>query len=104
MRDIQDLRNALPANDPLRQQLDQIANAMRVQAQSKYPGDPAEIERLANQIVDPMKNVELELSRRLQIMMAKDNIRSAQEDEIPAGYRKLVEDYYKRLGSGKPQP
>ena len=29
--------------------------------------------------------------------MAKENIRSAQEDEIPAGYQKYVEEYYKKL-------
>ena len=57
--------------------------------------------KLANQIIEPMKNLELEISRRLQIMIGKDNIRSAQEDEMPAAWRKYIEDYYKRLGSQK---
>ena len=78
--------------------------AMRVEARSNNPGNAADLDKLVKDIIEPLKNVELELSRRLQIMMAKDNIRSAQEDEIPSSYRKLVEDYYKRLGSGKPLP
>ena len=43
----------------------------------------------------------MELSKALQILLAKDNIRSAQEDEIPAGYQKLVEEYYKKLSNPK---
>src|SRR5262249_2121156 len=97
LRDIQDLRNLLGPNDPLARQLDQVANAMRIQARSSYPGDPEEIAKLAQQILDPMKGIELELSRRLQIMIGKDNVRSAQEDEMPAAWRKYIEDYYKRL-------
>ena len=41
----------------------------------------------------------MEISRALQILLAKENIRSLQEDEIPADYRKFVEEYYKKLGS-----
>ncbi len=39
--------------------------------------DPAEVQKLINQIIDPLKNIELELSRELQIMVGKDNVRSA---------------------------
>ena len=41
----------------------------------------------------------MELSRALQILLAKENIRSAQEDEIPTGYQKFVEEYYKKLSN-----
>jgi hypothetical protein len=102
LRQLDELLKLLGTNDPLVRDLAQVANAMRVQMGNKYPGDPAEIQKLAEQIIDPLKNVELELSRRLEIMTAKDNVRSAREDEIPTNYKKLVEDYYKRLGSVKP--
>jgi len=62
-------------------------------------GDPQAIAKLANQVIEPFKGIEMELSRELQIMLAKENIRSAQEDEIPAGYQKFVEEYYKKLSS-----
>ena len=41
------------------------------------------------------------LSRELQVLFAKENIRSAQEEEIPEGYKKLVEEYYKKLSNQK---
>ena len=59
------------------------------------------IERMAQQILDPLRGIELELSRELQLLLAKENIRSAQEDEIPQGYQKLVEEYYKKLSNPK---
>ena len=62
-------------------------------------GNPQAIEKLAQQILDPLRGIELELSRSLQLLLAKENIRSAQEDEIPQGYQKLVEEYYKKLSN-----
>ena len=64
-------------------------------------GDPAQLDKLAQQIIDPFRSVELELSRELQVLLAKENIRSAQEEEIPEGYKKLVEEYYKKLSNQK---
>ena len=58
---------------------------------------------MAQQILDPLRGIELELSRNLQLLLAKENIRSAQEDEIPQGYQKLVEEYYKKLSNPKQQ-
>jgi len=103
MRQLDEIRTALGPNDPMVRDLAQIAAAMRVQMGNKYPGDPAEIQKLAEQIIDPLKNLELELSRRLEIMTAKDNVRSAKEDDVPSNYQKLVYEYYKRLASG-PKP
>jgi hypothetical protein len=78
--------------------LDDILRAAQNMARNgAFDGDPAEIERLAQQIIDPFRSVELELSRELQLLMAKENVRSARDDEIPSGYRPLVEEYYRRL-------
>jgi hypothetical protein len=54
-------------------------------------------------IIDPLRMVELQLSRELQLMTEKDNIRAAQEEDVPAGYKKSTEDYFKALGSVKNQ-
>ena len=66
-------------------------------------GDPSVIEKMAQQIIDPLKSVELDLSRALELLLAKENIRSAREDEIPQGYQKLVEEYYKKLSAPTPK-
>jgi hypothetical protein len=101
LNDIRDIRNQLGPNNPLAQGLDQVARNLQGIINDPKLGDPRAAEKLGQQVIDPFKGVELELSKALQILLAKDNIRSAQEDEIPQGYQKLVEDYYKKLSSPK---
>jgi len=86
----------------LNRDLEAIANNLQGLIRDPKIGDPQAIAKLANQIIEPFRGVEMELSRALQILLAKENIRSAQEDEIPAGYQKYVEEYYKKLSSSNP--
>lgn len=102
LREIQDIRNQVGRDNPVAADLDRIMNAIRGEMRARNSGDPREIERLAQQIIDPFRSVELELSRALQLLTAKESIRSAQEEDIPTGYKKLVEEYYKGLSSSKP--
>ena len=102
MREIQDIRNQLGRGNALGDDLDRIAGNIRDLMRDPRVGNPQEIERLAQQIIDPFRSIELELSRTLQVLLAKENIRSAQEEEIPSGYKKLVEEYYKKLSNQKP--
>jgi hypothetical protein len=76
-----------------------INNLQNLSRNQNLGGNPQAIEQLAQQIIDPLKSIELELSRELQILLAKENIRSAQEDDIPTGYEKFVEEYYKKLSA-----
>jgi hypothetical protein len=57
---------------------------------------------LKDQVVEPLRSVEIELSKRLQLKLGKNNLRLSDEGDAPAGYRKLVDEYYKRLSS-RPQ-
>lgn len=72
-------------------------DAIRRRMDGHMPGDPAEIEALRREIIDPFRSIELELSKELQLLIGKENIRTAAEEEIPAEYKRLVEEYYKRL-------
>src|SRR5581483_4271441 len=102
LNDIRDLQNQLGPKSQYAQGLDQIARNLQGLINDPKLGDPRAVDKLGQQVIDPFKGVELELSKALQILLAKDNIRSAQEDEIPAGYQKLVEEYYKKLSNPKP--
>jgi hypothetical protein len=99
LNDINEIRNNLGRNDPLSNDLGQVASQLQQMIRDPRVGDPTVIERMAQQIIDPLKSVELELSRALELLLAKENIRSAQEDEIPLGYGKVVEEYYKKLSA-----
>ena len=80
-----------------------IANSLQVLINDPRIGDPQAIDKLAQQIIDPLRGVETELSRALQILLAKENIRSTQEDEFPEGYAKYLEEYYKKLSIATPK-
>jgi hypothetical protein len=41
------------------------------------------------------------LSKRLEILVEKDKIRAALEDETPAAYEKEVKAYFETVGKGK---
>ncbi|PYR85994.1 MAG: hypothetical protein DMG19_13875, partial [Acidobacteria bacterium] len=100
LKEIREIQNGLGRNDPIARELEQVVGALQGLARdSKAVGNPQAIEKLAQQILDPLRGIELELSRSLQLLLAKENIRSAQEDEIPQGYQKLVEEYYKKLSN-----
>ena len=100
LNDVRELQRQIGPNDPLSRELEGIANNLQGMIRdANRVGDPDAIAKLANQIIEPFRGVEMELSRALQILLAKDNIRSAQEDEIPADYRKYVEEYYKKLSN-----
>ena len=103
LNEIRDIQNGLGRNDPVSRELDQVAGALQNAIRDPRVGDPRAIDRLAQQIIDPLRGIELELSRNLQLLLSKENIRSAQEDEIPHGYQKLVEEYYKKLSNPKQQ-
>jgi hypothetical protein len=70
---VQDIQNALTA----------AQNGER-----RFDGDPSEIEKIAKEILEPLREAELELSKRLETLVEKDKIRAALEDEFPAGYEK----------------
>jgi hypothetical protein len=57
---------------------------------------------LKNQVIDPLRSIEMELSKRLQAKLGKNNLKLSDEGAAPAEYRKLVDEYYKRLSS-RPQ-
>jgi hypothetical protein len=76
-----------------------ISNAENVQR--RFSGDPGEIDRLMGQILEPLREAELELSRSYQSLVEKDKIRAALEDEIPAAFQKEVKAYLEAAGKGK---
>ena len=74
-------------------------DAIRGRMEGQRPGSLAEIEALTRDIIDPFRSVELELSRELQVLIGRENIRAARDEEIPAGYKEEIEEYFRRLGS-----
>ena len=69
---------------------------------SRFPGDPALVEQLYNQVLLTLDKVELELRRQLE-----DNqpgqIHSGNSQPVPSGYRESVAEYFRRLSKRQQQ-
>jgi len=69
--------------------------------QRRFDGDPSEIEKIAKEILEPLRQAEMELSKHLEVLVEKDKIRAALEDEVPAGHEKETKAYFEAIGKGK---
>jgi hypothetical protein len=67
----------------------------------RFQGDPAEIEKLVQQILNPLREAEVDLAKQLEILVEKDKIRAALEDDTPAAFQNEVKAYYEAVGKGK---
>jgi hypothetical protein len=51
-------------------------------------------------VIDPLRQLELQLSRQTQSQAGRTNLRLRDEGAAPERYRKAVEEYYRRLSGG----
>jgi hypothetical protein len=63
--------------------------------------DLSEIEKMINQILTPLREAEIDLSKTLQSLVEKDKIRAAMEDNIPAASQTEVKAYFEAIGKGR---
>jgi hypothetical protein len=56
---------------------------------------------LKSTIVEPLRQLELELSRQVQLQSGRTNLRLKDEGAAPERYRKAVEEYYRRLSGAR---
>jgi len=53
------------------------------------------------QILNPLREAEVDLAKHLEILVEKDKIRAALEDDTPAAFQNEVKAYYEAVGKGK---
>ncbi|MCA1621625.1 MAG: hypothetical protein LC795_20610, partial [Acidobacteria bacterium] len=73
---------------------------LRRLADGSMRGEAAAAAALKAQVIDPLRQLELELSRRLREQAGRTNLRLGDEGAAPGRYRKSVEEYYRRLSRG----
>jgi hypothetical protein len=79
--------------------LDQAIQALQGMSNGQFREDTETAARLKQQVIDPLRQLEMDLSKRLQAKLGHDNLRLSDEGAAPEQYRKLVEEYYKRLSN-----
>jgi len=80
-------------------QLDDVINHLRQLADGKTEAGTAAL--LKSEVVDPLRQLELELSRQLQQQTGRTNLRLRDEGAAPEKYRRAVEEYYRRLSGAR---
>jgi len=99
LREAQDLRREWGATGLGAAQLDDVIERLKRLADGKTEGEAATAALLKAEVVDPLRQLELELSRQLQQQSNRTNLRLRDEGAAPEKYRRAVEEYYRRLSA-----
>ena len=102
VREAQDLRREWGGTTTgAARQLDEIIDRLRRMADGHMDGDAATAALLKADVIEPLRQLELELSRQIQQQSARTNLRLRDEGVAPEKYRKAVEEYYRRLSKAR---
>jgi hypothetical protein len=98
--DARELRPLLDRNSTQMQNLDRVIESLRKAGDYVNGSSPEQIARLKS-AVDHMREVEFDLARDLDRLNQNDRYLSAEDNESPDSYKKLVEEYYKAIAKSK---
>jgi hypothetical protein len=93
------VRAAVQDSPEARQQLQALIDEMRTLDPRRFPGNPALVEQMHQQLVSGVDALELQLRRQLDEKNG-GTIRNADPAKVPAGYRDSVAEYYRKLSGG----
>ena len=95
-----DLRSLLADSQEFEKLAQELAQAMRNLDPSRFVGNPEQLDRLRADLIERWKELELRLSRQLQLDRP-DAVRTASQERVSEKYRALVEEYYRSLSRTK---
>lgn len=98
---MQELRRQLGRNSDVARDLDRVIEQLR-RINPAIFNDAAQLALLKNEVIDPLRQIEVELARKLQAKLGASGAGSPGEGDAPDRYRRMIEDYYRRL-SARPQ-
>jgi hypothetical protein len=101
LREAQELRREWGTTGLGAGRLDEVIEELRRLADGKMEGDAATASLLKAEVIEPLRQLELELSRTLQQQGGRTNLRLRDEGAAPEKYRKAVEEYYRRLSGAR---
>jgi hypothetical protein len=92
------VRASVQDSPEARQQLQDLINQMRNLDPSRFPGNPALVEQMHQQLVSSVDALELQLRRKLDENQG-GTIRNTDPSKVPTGYQDSVAEYYRKLSS-----
>ncbi|HMD48098.1 MAG TPA: hypothetical protein VKG79_03330 [Bryobacteraceae bacterium] len=93
------VRAALQDNPEAQRELQSLIEQMRNLDPSRFPGNPALVEQMHQQLISEVDTLELQL-RRAADENHGGTIRNPDPAKIPAGYQESVAEYYRKLSGG----
>jgi len=96
IREAVDLQRLLQEEELNTEQLNDVIAALRALDRDRVYTDVGEVARLQSQIIEGLKQLEFGL-RRASEGNDRDRVFLSGSDEVPTGFRRLVEEYYKAL-------
>jgi hypothetical protein len=93
------VRASVQDSPEARHQLQTLIDEMRSLDPSRFPGNPALVEQMHQQLLSGLDALELQLRRQLEETRG-GTIRNADPTKIPAGYQGSVAEYYRKLSAG----
>jgi hypothetical protein len=65
--------------------------------------DPSQLALLKSEVIDPLRQIEVELARKLQAKLGNNGPGALSDGDAPDRYRKHIEEYYRRLSARQPE-
>jgi len=93
MTDLDQLRQMVQGDPQTAKDVAELARQMRNLDPRRFPGNPAEVERMHQELLNSVGKLELELQRS----GLSSDARTGKPYAVPAGYQDAVAEYYKRL-------
>jgi hypothetical protein len=94
-RDAQQLRQQLLASGVNPGDLDAVMRDLRQGQQQSVYNDPAALAKLQSAALERLKQFEFNLRKKLET--GNDSLALSGSDEVPAGFRQAIEEYYRSL-------
>jgi len=96
MRDLDQLRRAVPDDPSTRRQVDELIRAMQKLDPKRFPGNPAMVDELTARVLSGIDRLELQL-RHEPAEDLPGQVRSDSPAPVPKGYQSAVAEYFRRL-------
>lgn len=97
MRELNQLKQMVQDDPQAAKEVSELTQKMQHLDPSRFPGNPAMVEQMHNEVLSSVDKLELELQRQ----DAATDARTGKPNPIPAGYQESVADYYRRLSKNQ---
>jgi hypothetical protein len=97
MRELTQLRQMVQDDPQAAKEVADLTKKMQNLDPSRFPGNPAMVEKMHSEVLSSVDKLELEL----QNANASTDARQGKPYTVPQGYQESVAEYYRRLSKGQ---